>query len=62
MAAISKAIRSVAPDCVIIVDGIQHAAHGQLDLAAYDVDGYAIAPYKVFFRATAMASRGFRTS
>ena len=50
VAAISKAIRSVAPDCVIIVDGIQHAAHGQLDLAAYNVDGYAIAPYKVFSR------------
>ncbi|TCS53688.1 selenocysteine lyase/cysteine desulfurase [Primorskyibacter sedentarius] len=48
--AIAKAIRAVAPDCVIIVDGIQHAAHGQLDLCAYDVDGYAISPYKVFSR------------
>jgi selenocysteine lyase/cysteine desulfurase len=50
VAAISKAIRSVALDCLIIVDGIQHAAHGQLDLQAYDVDGYAISPYKVFSR------------
>ncbi|KIC27180.1 aminotransferase class V-fold PLP-dependent enzyme, partial [Leisingera sp. ANG-M6] len=50
VAAISKAIRAVAPDCLIIVDGIQHAAHGQLDLAAYDVDGYAVSPYKVFSR------------
>lgn len=50
VAAIAKAIRSVAPDCMIIVDGIQHAAHGQVDLAAYDVDGYAISPYKVFSR------------
>lgn len=50
VAAISKAIRAVAPDCLIIVDGIQHAAHGQLDLAAYDVDGYTISPYKVFSR------------
>jgi selenocysteine lyase/cysteine desulfurase len=50
VAAISKAIRAVAPDCFIIVDGIQHAAHGQLDLAAYNVDGYAISPYKVFSR------------
>ena len=48
--AISKAIRAVSPDCLIIVDGIQHAAHGQLDLTAYDVDGYAISPYKVFSR------------
>ncbi|WP_370207285.1 aminotransferase class V-fold PLP-dependent enzyme [Pararhodobacter marinus] len=50
VAAISKAIRAVAPDCVIIVDGIQHAAHGQIDLAAYDVDGYVISPYKMFSR------------
>jgi selenocysteine lyase/cysteine desulfurase len=50
VAAISAAIRAVAPDCMIIVDGIQHAAHGQLDLAAYNVDGYAISPYKVFSR------------
>ncbi len=48
--AISKAIRSVAPDCLIIVDGIQHAAHGQLRLDDYNVDGYAISPYKVFSR------------
>tara|TARA_R110000850_G_scaffold96812_2_gene202188 strand:+ start:3885 stop:5195 length:1311 start_codon:yes stop_codon:yes gene_type:complete len=48
--AISNAIRVVAPECLIIVDGIQHAAHGQLDLSAYNVDGYAISPYKVFSR------------
>ena len=50
VAAISAAIRAVAPDCVIIVDGIQHAAHGQMDLTAYNVDGYAISPYKMFSR------------
>lgn len=50
VAAISKAIRRVSPDCLIIVDGIQHAAHGQLDLDAYNVDAYAISPYKVFSR------------
>jgi len=50
VAAISAAIRAVSPDCCIIVDGIQHAAHGQLDLDAYNVDGYAISPYKVFSR------------
>lgn len=50
VAAISQAIRAVSPECFIIVDGIQHAAHGQLDLRAYDVDGYAISPYKVFSR------------
>ncbi|MCY4303913.1 MAG: aminotransferase class V-fold PLP-dependent enzyme [Aestuariivita sp.] len=44
------AIRSVSPNCYIIVDGIQHAAHGQIDLQAYNVDGYAISPYKMFSR------------
>lgn len=50
VAAISKAIRAVAPDCFIIVDGIQHAAHGLMDIAAYDIDGYVISPYKMFSR------------
>ena len=50
VAAIARAIRSVSPDCYIIVDGIQHAAHGRIDIASYDVDGYVISPYKVFSR------------
>ncbi|MGB1181641.1 MAG: aminotransferase class V-fold PLP-dependent enzyme, partial [Candidatus Puniceispirillaceae bacterium] len=48
--AISAAIRAVAPDCLIIVDGIQHAAHGLIDIDSYDVDGYVISPYKMFSR------------
>ena len=50
VAAIAKTIRAVSPDCFIIVDGIQHAAHGQIDINAYDVDGYVISPYKMFSR------------
>lgn len=50
VAACAAAIRAVAPDCFIIVDGIQHAAHGRMDLTAYDVDGYVISPYKAFSR------------
>ena len=50
VAAIAKAIRAVSPECFIIVDGIQHAAHGQIDIASYDVDGYVISPYKMFSR------------
>lgn len=50
VAAISKAIRAVSPECLIIVDGIQHAAHGAMDLTQYDVDGYVISPYKMFSR------------
>ncbi|MGR3660948.1 MAG: aminotransferase class V-fold PLP-dependent enzyme [Paracoccaceae bacterium] len=48
--AIAAAIRAVSPDCFIIVDGIQHAAHGRIDIASYNIDGYAISPYKVFSR------------
>ncbi len=50
VAAVAKAIRKIAPECIIIVDGIQHAAHGGLDIASYGIDGYVISPYKVFSR------------
>jgi len=50
VASVAKAIRAVAPDCYIIVDGIQHAAHGRLDIQSYGVDGYVISPYKAFSR------------
>ena len=50
VAAIARAIRAVAPECIIIVDGIQHAAHGRLDIASYNIDGYVVSPYKVFSR------------
>lgn len=50
VAAIAAAIREAAPDCLIIVDGIQHASHGHIDIDSYGIDGYAISPYKVFSR------------
>ncbi len=50
IAAISKAIRAVSPDCLIIVDGIQHASHGGIDIEAAGIDGYVVSPYKVFSR------------
>jgi len=50
LAAVSKAIRAVAPDCFIIVDGIQHAPHGTMDVASYGADGYVFSPYKAFSR------------
>ncbi len=50
VAGIAAAIRAAAPDCLIIVDGIQHASHGHIDIAAYGIDGYAVLPYKVFSR------------
>lgn len=48
--AIIAEIRKVAPDCFVIIDGIQHAAHGRVDLTEYDADGYVISPYKMFSR------------
>ncbi len=50
VAAIAAEIRAVAPDCFIIVDGIQHAAHGRIDIDDYDVDGYVVSGYKLFSR------------
>lgn len=48
VAVIAETIRAIAPDCFIIVDGIQHAPHGALDVANYDVDGYVVSMYKTF--------------
>jgi len=48
VADIAAAIRSIAPDCYIIVDGIQHAPHGALDVSNYGVDAYAVSLYKTF--------------
>lgn len=50
VAGVIAAIRDVAPDAFVVVDGIQHASHGHVDLAAYGCDGYAVSPYKVFSR------------
>ncbi len=47
---IATAVREVAPDCFIIVDGIQYASHGAVDVGAVMADGYAVSPYKMFAR------------
>lgn len=47
---ISAAIRAVAPGCLIICDGIQHAPHGPIFAERDDVDAYVYAPYKAFSR------------
>ncbi len=48
--AVVKIIRAVAPECLIIVDGIQHVPHGALHVDDYDIDGYAVSAYKVYSR------------
>ena len=50
VAGVVKVIRAASPDCIVILDGIQHAAHGGLCIDDYDIDGYAISAYKVFSR------------
>lgn len=50
VAGIAAAVRAVAPEAFIIVDGIQHASHGRIDIQSYDIDGYVVSPYKVFSR------------
>jgi selenocysteine lyase/cysteine desulfurase len=48
--AIVRAIRAVAPDCFVIVDGIQNAPHGRVEVDTYGADAYVFSAYKVFSR------------
>lgn len=50
VAAIAAEIRAAAPEAFIIVDGIQHAAHGNIAVDDYDIDGYVLSGYKFFSR------------
>lgn len=45
---IIDAIRATAPECFVIVDGIQHAPHGYLDVEDYGADAYVLSLYKVY--------------
>ncbi|RZL86168.1 MAG: aminotransferase class V-fold PLP-dependent enzyme [Variovorax sp.] len=45
---IVKRAREIKPDLYIIVDAVQHAPHGLIDLQKAPVDGINIAPYKFF--------------
>ena len=40
--------REIKPDLYILVDAVQHAPHGLIDLQQTPVDGINIAPYKFF--------------
>lgn len=40
--------RSIKPDIYIVVDAVQHAPHGLIDLSRLDIDAMDIAPYKFF--------------
>ncbi|HWW08389.1 aminotransferase class V-fold PLP-dependent enzyme [Collimonas sp.] len=45
---IVKQARQINPDVYILVDAVQHAPHGLIDLQKTPVDGINIAPYKFF--------------
>ncbi|MDO8775199.1 MAG: aminotransferase class V-fold PLP-dependent enzyme [Burkholderiaceae bacterium] len=45
---IVRAAREINPDLYIIVDAVQHAPHGLIDLKKTPIDGINIAPYKFF--------------
>ena len=47
---ITREVRNIAPESIIIVDGIQHSSHGAIDVQKYDIDGYVVSPYKMFSR------------
>jgi len=46
--AIVRQARAIRPDLYILVDAVQHAPHGVIDLEKTPVDGINIAPYKFF--------------
>ena len=48
IASIVTAARAIKPDLFIIVDAVQHAPHGIIDLKELPIDGINIAPYKFF--------------
>jgi selenocysteine lyase/cysteine desulfurase len=47
---IVRAIRKTAPECFVIVDGIQAAPHGALEIDSYDCDAYVFSAYKAYSR------------
>ena len=48
LAAVVRRAREIKPDIYILVDAVQHAPHGLIDLQKTPVDGITLAPYKFF--------------
>lgn len=48
MEAIVRRARAINPELYILVDAVQHAPHGLIDLQKTPVDGINLAPYKFF--------------
>jgi selenocysteine lyase/cysteine desulfurase len=45
---IVREARAIKPDLYIVVDAVQHAPHGVIDLQKTPIDGISFAPYKFF--------------
>lgn len=46
VAAIIEQARKIKPDLYVLVDGVQYAPSGPMDIQAWEPDAYVIAPYK----------------
>lgn len=40
--------RKIKPDLYVLVDAVQYAPHGQIDVEDYEADAYAFGPYKSY--------------
>ena len=40
--------RKIKPDLYVLVDAVQYAPHGQIDVEDYGADAYAFGPYKAY--------------
>ena len=50
LAGIVAAVRATAPQCFVIVDGIQYVPHGAVAVEDYGADAYVFSPYKAYSR------------
>lgn len=46
--AIVEKARAIKPDLYIVIDAVQHAPHGVIDVEQLQIDGINMAPYKAF--------------
>ncbi len=46
--AIVKKAREINPEIYVVVDGVQYAPHGLIDVETLDVDAYVISGYKIY--------------
>ena len=45
---IIREARKIKPDLYVLIDAVQYAPHGQIDVEEYEADAYAFGPYKAY--------------